>query len=250
MIRFSDFNLLVPNPYGIFHIISLIILVLSIMYLKKHQTSLLKQSNKVYFYAMILIVGMEIYKQFSMSFDLGYFKYPWHIFPYQLCSTPIYILLGVNLIKQKRINQTLINYLAIINLVAGLSVMLVPTNVFTDKIMISIQTMVHHGLMVWIGAYAILQHPKRYTKQEYLDLTILFSILIFIAVVINQVAYDHQIALNLFFISPYDDKVFSAVMFIRENLSYFNFLLVYFLSFISLGLLTNKLFRLYLIKRG
>ena len=79
------------------------------------------------------------------------FDYQWYAFPFQFCSTPMYIGLLAAVVKRKSLHIRLCSYLATYALFAGICVMAYPVTVFIDTVGINIQTMVCHGSMITTG---------------------------------------------------------------------------------------------------
>ena len=81
----------VPKAYGTFHIICLIITlifcVFCFMLAKKRNT---KKDSLVIFIISVILIATEIWKQISRT-KLNGGVYPFSIFPFQLCSIPMYL---------------------------------------------------------------------------------------------------------------------------------------------------------------
>jgi len=149
-----------------------------------------------------LLLSFEVYKQLIFSYQAGW-NYQWYIFPFQFCSTPMYVALFAGLTNHKKIQQALINFLGTYGLFAGLAVMLYPNDVFVTTIGINIQTMVHHGAMMVVGV-VLLSNKVKLTSKSILGATAVFAVLVTMAIVMNY-AYNTWIAestFNMFFINP------------------------------------------------
>ena len=103
----------------------------------------------------LLITVLEIYKQINFSFHVDgiqiLFDYQWYAFPFQFCSTPMYIGLLAAVVRSKSLHMRLCSYLATYALFAGICVMAYPSTVFIDTVGINIQTMIWHGSMITVG---------------------------------------------------------------------------------------------------
>jgi len=149
-----------------------------------------------------LLLTFEAYKQLIFSYQAGW-NYQWYIFPFQFCSTPMYVALVAGLTKNAKIRQALVDFLGTYGLFAGLAVMLYPNDVFINTIGINIQTMVHHGAMMVVGI-ALLANKVRLTSKSILGATAVFAILVGTAILMNS-AYNAWIGVptfNMFFINP------------------------------------------------
>ena len=102
---------------------------------------------------------LEVYKQIVFTFTVEDGKivaeYIWHAFPWQFCSTPMYVGLLAGLTKPGKVHDALCAYLATFAVFAGTAVMLYPGDGFTPLTGINIQTIICHGSMVVIGGYLL-----------------------------------------------------------------------------------------------
>ncbi len=149
----------------------------------------------------ILLLSFEVYKQLIFSYQAEW-SYQWYAFPFQFCSTPMYVALFAGLTKNQKIRQALINFLGTYGMFAGLAVMLYPNDVFIGTIGINIQTMVHHGAMMVVGI-ALLANQVKLTSKSILGATAVFSVLVAIAILLNF-AHNTWIGtstFNMFFIN-------------------------------------------------
>jgi hypothetical protein len=212
-----------PKLFGWVHILSFALAVglgvfLSIRFKNADQ----KTVRTILFITSVLTIAFEIYKQFvfSASFDgqTVTFDYQWYAFPFQFCSTPMYVGLLASLIKKEWLHKTLCAFLATYGLFAGLVVMFYPGDVFMSIIGINIQTMVCHGLMVSIGIFLLASGYVRPKHSSMLPAICTFAFLISIAMILNEVFYFSGIigdeTFNMFFISrhfPPHLPVYSAI---------------------------------------
>ena len=133
-------------------------------------------------------------------------EYQWYIFPWQFCSTPMYVGLLAALTKGK-LHKGACAYLASFSLFAGLAVMFYPTTVFVKTLGINIQTMVCHGTMITLGMWLLGTGYVKAELKTVLKAIPLFAVMVGIAVILNEWAYRAGIApehfFNMFYVSPY-----------------------------------------------
>ncbi len=203
----------IPGLYGWYHWMWIGIVVLSTVLLcrlqkKRPQT----QPWKVVFGVAVLVTILEIYKQINYSF--GYedgisFAYQWYAFPFQFCSTPMYVGLLAGLFRKGKVSDALMAYLATFAMFAGLYVMLYPGDVFVGTVGINIQTMICHGSMLVIGVYLLYCGRVKLKHKTVLKAAAVFAVCVTIAVVMNEAAYRTGLleshTFNMFFVSPYCD---------------------------------------------
>lgn len=154
----TDIQIETPTFYGWFHVLFLGVSILVSFFIAflPIKTSL-KQQKTLLILVVILFYMGELYKQYdyyrhgSWGIDVTN-TYHWSIFPFQFCSTHLY-LLPLLFIPHDKVRNPILTYLATFGLFAGLITMLYPMGVFKDRLFVSIHTMVHHSLMMWVGIY-------------------------------------------------------------------------------------------------
>ena len=111
--EFISFPTETPKPYGLFHIISLIFTVTMTVFLirilRKGDT---RTEKRLFLTASAIIIVGELYKQFVLSFEKGYFEYNVYFFPMQFCSTPLYVYPLAFFAKNKRLYDGAVFYSA------------------------------------------------------------------------------------------------------------------------------------------
>jgi hypothetical protein len=221
ILKALDKKMVEPQMYGWFHILFLIILISSILIVKLKYNNLSDKSIKrILLIYSIVCITFEIYKQLNFSFNYDdiktWWSYSWYAFPFQFCSVPMYVALIAALTKNSKVTKSIYTFLATYGLIAGLSCMIYPSTVFVDTIGINIQTMVHHGSMVFIGALLLINNKVEYTLKSLLSSLFVFLICLSIALVIDITTYYVGIdgGLEMFFISPFHTSslpVFSII---------------------------------------
>ena len=201
-----------PIPYGTFHILFIVLSILAGLLIAKHlpceKEAFIRRFLLI---ESILVIVLEIYKQINFSFYIDgnqiIFDYQWYAFPFQFCSTPMYIGLLAAIIQSKSSHRRLCAYLASYALFAGVCVMAYPTTVFVDTIGINIQTMVCHGSMMTVGIVLLHSGYIKIELNTLMRALPIFLLLVLGAATMNEVAYQTGLlnteTFNMFFISPY-----------------------------------------------
>ena len=239
LLRFLDAEMPQPQPYGIFHLVCFALSILAgVLLCITHKRGNPDWVRKTVLITSVIVALLEVYKQinFSFSYEGGIsFDYQWYAFPFQFCSTPMYIGLLAGFTKKGRLHNAANAYLATFSMFAGICVMFYPTTVFIDTIGINIQTMVCHGSMITLGIYLLY---SGYVKREHK--TILRAIPVFItcvllAMLLNEIAYRTGLLENdtfdMFYISPYCTPSLPLFSLIQPHVPFLVSVLIYVSAF-------------------
>ena len=163
---------------------------------------------------IVMFVG-EALKQFIHPFDIVdgelVFVYDWTAFPFQLCSTPIYVLPLVAFLPDSKVRDAAAAYLMTCGLTGGIAVYLFPSTVFVETVFLNFQTMIHHGIQIVSGIYIAAYYRRKLDKRFYLGAISVFAVTYTIALLLNTVFYDMLLRVgkidseeifNMFYISP------------------------------------------------
>lgn len=197
----------IPAPFGWFHLafLFLTILVLSISLIKIKKLDM-KKMDKVMFGCGLFLLVTEIYKQLLCSLVVYPDGYPWHLFPFQLCSVPMYLFLMVPFIKKEKIKKAIYSFLGYFMTMSGVMFYLIPS--LSHVLSICIHSMLWHMILIVIGILLIIKGDYGKTYKEIIPGFILFLMLVGIATIMNVVFY-HTIVkhtsktFSMFYISPY-----------------------------------------------
>ena len=210
LLTWMDTSMEVPQSFGTFHLIWLALSFLAVIPLlcfpKKQSPD---HVRRVVLVTAIIVVLFEIYKQinFSSQPENGFeFNYAWYAFPFQFCSTPMYIGLLAGLTKPGKLHDSFCAYLATFAVFAGTAVMLYPGNVFIETAGINVQTMVCHGSMITMGIYLYATGHVKLSHKTILKALPVFATTLGLALIMNEVAYHNLpegTEFNMFYISPY-----------------------------------------------
>ena len=253
-----------PTPYGLYHFCCLAILIFgTVLLCVRFRDAEEKTVRRILLIAWICMVIAETYKQivFSMSVTDGVaeWEYLWYSFPYQFCSTPLYVM-PFAIFFRNRVREAAIVYLATFSLFGGLVVMIYPGDVYISMLGINIQTMLHHGLQVAIGIFLLVHERKSLGFRHFLKALPVFAITVAVAFALNFGVY-HAFAsvggeipnFNMFFISPYFDCTLPLVGLVYDAVPYPVFLLIYLFGFSAAALVvyfaTRGIYRLTLRRK-
>ena len=209
-----------PQAYGVFHLICFaLVFVTAFVLCFLWKKGIIKNTDRVVLITAIVVGVLEIYKQINYTFGDGSSDpyYLWYAFPWQFCSTPLYVGILAGLTKGK-VQKCFNSYLATYALFAGLGVMFYPVAVFTPTVGICIQTMVCHGSMIAIGIFLFYTGSVKAHYTTLLQALPIFGANVSIAVLLNELAalvgITENHTFNMFFLSRHfasDLPVYSLI---------------------------------------
>lgn len=227
-----------PHSYEMFHIVSIVtVFVCAVVFCLIFRNASAETEKILLMSVWGLLVVFEIYKQlvFAVNFEeVVYWKYRWDSFPFQFCSSPLYLLPLAALPRSESIRDVIRMFLATFSLFAGLAVLFYPDDVFSTYIGVSIQTMVHHGMMVIVGIWlgGRLLREGKMTIPCFLKASAVFAGLVIIALIMNLAApLVTDMTFNMFFIGPNFPCQLVILDMIYVSVPYPLFLLIYMLGF-------------------
>lgn len=228
-----------PTVYGAFHIASLCIIIILFILMtvfRKH----LPRGKSTLRLALALfgsgLLVLEIVKQLICSYDAsGGWSYNWARFPFQFCSSPIYISLIAALLPDGKVRTFFLCFLGTYSPIAGCAVLFWPSpDVFSTVLFLDIHTMLWHGSMLLFGLYLWLSGAIEKSLKTAVRAFAVFLPLNFIALALNEAEHILGFAkgyeFNMFYISRYYTCQIPLLNQVQENAPY----PVFFVSFILL----------------
>ena len=230
-----------PKAFGLFHILWLILVVVSIIILYKNKKDANEKQLKMILavYGIIALI-LEILKQLIWSFNYDVitntitWDYQWYSFPFQLCTTPIFVSLICIFLKKEKIREYLLSYIAYITILGSISTMIMPDSCFTSDILVNIHTMwLHLGSFV-VSVYLLMTGEVKINIKNLIQAIIVFLIFVIISNTMNIIIYNLNILngeeFNMFYISPYFESSLPVFDIIQRNVPYIIYLLIYILA--------------------
>ncbi len=232
-----------PVSYGVWHICFLLLTVAASAFaVWRFRDASEKAMRRVLLAIWMVLVALEVYKQLvyslSVSDQTASWSYQWYAFPFQFCSTPLYVLPFAIFPRSERVRSAVMSFLATFSLFGGLAVMAYPGDVFISMIGINIQTMVHHGSQLVLGALMVAWNRRSMGKVFFARGVTVFAILATVAMLLNvgvhvalAAAGMGDTTFNMFFISPYHPCTLPVLSAIYPLVPYPFFLGLYLFGF-------------------
>lgn len=226
-----------PENYGRLHIAFLILMVsLSVFLCLKYKDCNDKKIRSILLPIWLTMVALEIYKNLYMSVSFkgstATWEYPPYIFPFQFCSTPLYILPLVVFLKEGKVRDACMAFSCTFALFAGIAVYAYPGGIFIRDVTICIQSLIHHGLQMASGIFIFAYCRKKMSIKFFASGVICFFALASVAMALNLSVHPFvERTFNMFYISPYHRSSLPVLHEIYPLVPYPVFLLIYLIGF-------------------
>lgn len=193
-----------PRPYGAFHLIFTFVgLALSIFLAYKLRGLGDRGHRTVLFCTGMLLILTELYKQGFYYCYLESHKYNFGIFPFHLCSVPMYLCIIAAFIKPGKLRDGICGFMSTYNLLGGIMAFIEPSGINHSYVTLTLHAYVWHMSLVFIGIYLIASGHFAKTKKDYMGATVTFVVLCAVAFIINVSLWKvSDGGINMFFVGP------------------------------------------------
>lgn len=193
-----------PQPYGAFHLAFFLVGLAVCIFAAWKLRGLGERGNR----RLLLSIGVfllvcELYKQLFYYYFIGDHSYPWWIFPFQLCSIPMYLCIIAPLLKPGRLQKALYDFMLAFNLMGGFIAFLEPSGLIHEYWTLTLHAFVWHMTLVFIGLYLGFSRRAGGTLKGYKGAALLFVALCGVAFSINLLLCRVSGgSINMFFVGP------------------------------------------------
>lgn len=104
----------------------------------------------------LILISTEIYKQILFAYHYNFEgDYHWSLFPFQLCSIPMYTSAIMPLARNEKLRKSLFAFMALYGMLGGLSVTLYQSSVLTrEDYSLDYQSIIWHFGLIALGIYS------------------------------------------------------------------------------------------------
>lgn len=167
----------------------------------KHQTCF----HLFFLICGLLMAASEVWKQLYLTFGINDGSYDWWYFPFQLCSTPMYILLILPHLKRGRLRDAFLTFLMCYGMLGGIAVFADTSGLHYPVLSLTVHSYLWHILQIVTGimagiAFCRESSPHRLWKS-FADASLLYLIFCGGASLINALVSPHAV-INMFYINP------------------------------------------------
>lgn len=255
----SQWEMTEPTAFGFYHIMWLVFIGIAIFGLYKIKDNYNEnQLKKVLGIYGIVVLITETLKQltWSINYDtvekIVTWDYQWYSFPFQLCSTPMYVALICIFLKKCKLRDCLLSYIAYITILGSIATIFMPDSCFTTNVISNFHTSwLHFGSFV-VSVYLLMTREVKIDVKTFKDAIPVFLIGVGMATFMNIYVHSSGIlngeTFNMFYISPYFISELPVFCDIQQNVPFIIFLLTYvfaltfggFIIFCISSLITHK----------
>lgn len=170
----------------------------------------LRSNNSLCFRPFFLVCGLlmaasEIWKQLYLTFGINGGSYDWWYFPFQLCSTPMYVLLLLPHLKKGRLRHALLTFLMCYGTLGGIAVFADTSGLHYPVLSLTVHSYLWHILQIITGVLsgaALFREPDaRPSRKAFADASLLYLTFCAAASLIN-LSVSPRAVINMFYINP------------------------------------------------
>jgi len=146
-----------------------------------------KQNRKLLMGLGLFLILFEIYK-ITFRYFIVYncdLDSMWWLFPFQLCSIPMYLCLIAPLLKNKTVSGAMYDFMLAFNLFGGFIAFIEPSGLIHNYWTLTIHAFLWHMTLVFIGLYLGFSGRAGVKLENYKRAVLLYLILCAIAFGIN-----------------------------------------------------------------
>lgn len=199
----------VPKAYGLFHVLFMVIGFSVCALLAWRLRNIGHKANRIILLSIgIFLLLCELYKQLFYYYYLNEDTYEWGIFPFHLCSIPMYLCIIAPLLKPGKLQKALYSFMMLYNLLGGGIAFLEPSGLLHGYWTLTLHALIWHMLLVFVGLYLYFSDRGGHTINDYRAATVVFLCLCALAFTINlslRSISDGKI--NMFFIGPSNSPI-------------------------------------------
>ncbi len=167
-----------------------------------------KALDRFLFGAGIFLALSELYKQLFYTVVIGNYSYQWWIFPFQLCSVPIYLCLLIPFVKNDKVKTAMYGFLVSYNLMGGFVAFIEPSGLIHEYWTLTIHAFIWHMSLVFIGLTIAFNKNSGVNKVSFKTCFMVFVCLCLIAFIINVSLWNVSKGdVNMFYVGPANSPI-------------------------------------------
>lgn len=187
-LEWTSWEMTPPPAYGVFHLSFFFIgITLSILFAWRLR-KLNDQQNRMLLMGLgLVLILFEIYKlafRYFVVYDCDMNRM-WWLFPFQLCSIPMYLCVIAPLLKNKTVSGAMYDFMLAFNLFGGFIAFTEPSGLVHGYWTLTVHAFIWHMILVFIGLYLGFSGRAGINLPNYKRAVVLYLILCAVALGIN-----------------------------------------------------------------
>ena len=193
-----------PPAYGAFHLLFVLFGFSAAIFVAYKLRNLGDKGHRVLMLGIgLFLMVCEIYKQLFYFYYFNDRQYEWGVFPFHLCSIPMYFCVIVALLKKGSLQRSMLSFMMMYNLLSGAIAFTEPSGLLHDYWTLTLHAFIWHLLIFFVGLYLAFSGRGGSEISDYWASTKVFLALCVIAFLINvMVIKVFQGNINMFFVGP------------------------------------------------
>ena len=193
-----------PAAYGPFHLLYTFVGLIVSVFLAWKLRKLGDRGNRILLTVCgVFLAVCEVYKQLFYFYYMDDHVYSWWIFPFQLCSVPMYLCLIAPWLKQGKLQKAMYNFMMLYNLLGGAMAFIEPSGIVHGYWTLTLHAFTWHMSLIFIGLYLFASRRGGLQKEDFALSTKLFGGLCLLAFGLNlALRRVSGGAVNNFYIGP------------------------------------------------
>ena len=204
LLQLTALPMTAPPVYGSFHLLFTVIgcaAAIAAAWIL-HRFRSVRASSRIFGITGIILLLGEIYKQLFHFVIIGKGTYDWWVFPFQLCSVPMYLCLFMPLIRSQKIRRVLVTFLLDFGLLGALGTFIDPSGLMHPYLTLTVHGFVWHVILVFLGFYILMSGQADLSLRGFGRTLPLFALCCVLAEIGNYFFHTSG-EIDLFYISPY-----------------------------------------------
>lgn len=243
-ISFTAWPMEPPKAYGVFHL-SFMLVGFALCGILAWRLRNVRRGGYIILGCGLFLALTEVYKQLFHCAYLWDGEYNWGIFPFHLCSVPMYLGIIAPLLRPGRLQKAMYSFMGCFNLLGGAISFFEPSGLIHSYWTLTLHAFIWHMMLVFMGLFLCFSGLAGRETKDFKAAMQMLMVLSVIAFGFNLAFRDlSDGALNCFFIGPSDSPII-VFDFISEHFGWYTSTLIY-LPALCLG--AYILFRLFAVR--
>ncbi len=202
LVQMSDWKMFPVKPYDAFHLGFFILGLLLIHRISERLKRCSdKTSDRILFFCGVFLFIIEVYKQLFYYLVVTPGEYSWWIFPFQICSTPMYLLLALPFVKKAERRELILYYCLAFGIFGGLASYIEPSGMIHEYWTLTLHSFIWHLVLIFIGVHILKNRSHDF--GSFAPVRRLFLCFAALALIINiTVKFATGAYINMFFMGP------------------------------------------------